>query len=300
MHSKIVLSTQNLCKKYGNFTALNEVNIQIPAGSVYGLLGPNGSGKTTFLGIVLDILKSTSGSYFWFDNMDANEARKQIGSLLETPNLYTYGTAWEHLKISAHIKDVSDNDIETVLVKVGLYERAHQQVITYSLGMKQRLALATALLGNPKILVLDEPTNGLDPQGIADMRQLILKLASEGITIIVSSHLLDEIERICTHVAILQRGKLIKQGEVKNLLSNPLPVFELEAQQPQELKNVLSQWAEIESCVLEGNKVLIKGRNLTAQSINQYCFNNSIVLMQIQTRNSSLEEAFIELTSQKK
>src|SRR6187402_2470997 len=181
-----VLSVQNMTKLYVPVRALNEVSFEVPKGSVFGILGPNGSGKTTLLGIVMDILRPTKGTYLWNGKPGSNEQRRQIGTLLETPNLF---------------------------------QRKDSKFSTYSLGMKQRLAIASTLLGDPNILVFDEPTNGLDPAGIAEIRQLIRDLNKQGKTIIMASHILDEVEKVCTHVAIIQNGVLKEKGTVQDVLS---------------------------------------------------------------------------------
>lgn len=192
-----VLTLQNISKKYGKIQALNNVSFEVPEGSVFGILGPNGSGKTTLLGIVMDVLKAQSGNFLWFGQPSVSEQRKQIGTLLETPNFYHYLSGERNLEISAAIKNRGKDDIPNALEKVKLTQRKDSKFSTYSLGMKQRLALASALLGNPSVLVLDEPTNGLDPVGIAETRELIRALAKEGKTIILASHLLDEVEKVC-------------------------------------------------------------------------------------------------------
>ena len=214
-----VLSIQNISKHYGRVQALNQLTLDIPQGCVYGLLGPNGSGKTTTLGIVLGVIPATSGSFNWFGKPASAALRKKIGTILEQPNFYSYLTAVQNLEITCLIKEVSFSDIDRVLELTGLLERKMSKVRTYSLGMKQRLAIATALLGDPEVLVLDEPTNGLDPQGIAEIRKLILELGQTGKTILLASHILDEVEKTCTHVAILKKGNLLAAGEVEAIIS---------------------------------------------------------------------------------
>src|SRR3982751_3344005 len=215
-----ILSIENICKNYGRVQALNGVSFNVPKGTVFGILGPNGSGKTTLLGIIMDILKATGGSYKLFDQQPNEGHRKLIGTLLETPNFYHYLSAVENLKIAAAIKERGADDIERVLQVVDLEKRKNSKFSTYSLGMKQRLAIGSALLGNPDVLIFDEPTNGLDPVGIAEIRELIKKLSGEGKTIIMASHLLDEVEKVCTHVAILKKGTLITHGNVNEILVN--------------------------------------------------------------------------------
>ena len=199
-----VLSVSALSKRYGSIRALDSFSLEVNQGEVYGILGPNGSGKTTTLGILLDVLKADSGTYSWFDGMPTVKARRQIGSILETPNFYPYLSARQNLAIACTIKEVGTSDIDRVLKEVNLYERRHDKFETYSLGMKQRLALASAMLGDPDVLILDEPTNGLDPLGIAEVRGLILQQAQKGATIIMASHILDEVEKTCSHVAVFK------------------------------------------------------------------------------------------------
>jgi ABC-2 type transport system ATP-binding protein len=198
-----VLAINNLSKSYGKVKALDNLNLKIEAGNVYGLLGPNGSGKTTTLGIILGILSSDTGSFKWFDGKYGDNPRKKIGSILETPNFYPYLTASENLEIVRRIKKADKSNFDHLLKKVDLYERRRSKFQTYSLGMKQRLAIASTLIGNPEVLIFDEPTNGLDPQGIAEVRSILKNIASEGKTVILASHILDEVEKICSHVAII-------------------------------------------------------------------------------------------------
>ncbi|MBC7474435.1 MAG: ATP-binding cassette domain-containing protein, partial [Candidatus Sericytochromatia bacterium] len=197
-----ILEINNLSKNYGKLKAVNSLSLTVQKGNIYGLLGPNGSGKTTTLGIVLGVINSSSGDFRWFNSDEKTKSRKKIGAILETPNFYTYLSAYKNLQIVADIKGVDYQRIDTVLKTVNLFERKKDNFAGYSLGMKQRLALASALLSDPDVLVLDEPTNGLDPQGIADIREIIQKTAREGKTIIIASHILDEIEKVCTHVAV--------------------------------------------------------------------------------------------------
>ena len=216
----VVLSLKNIKKNYGPLKALDDISFDVPKGSVFGILGPNGSGKTTMLGIVMDILKATSGSFYWNGEQGStNEMRKQIGTLLETPNFYHYLSAEKNLKIAAAIKGRSYDEIPVVLEKVNLLQRKDSKFSTYSLGMKQRLAIASTLLGSPDILVFDEPTNGLDPAGIAEIRELMKDLNRQGKTIIMASHILDEVEKVCTHVAIIQKGILKTVGTVQEVLN---------------------------------------------------------------------------------
>lgn len=294
-----VLSINKLTKKYGNITALDEVSFDVPAGSVFGLLGPNGSGKTTTLGIVMDILKQTSGSFQFSGNMPTADTRKNIGTLLETPNFYHYLSAQKNLEIAAAIKGRGKNDIGAALEKVNLAHRKDSKFSTYSLGMKQRLAIASCLLGNPDLLVFDEPTNGLDPEGIAEIRTLILRLAQEGKTIIMASHLLDEVEKVCTHVAILKKGKLITAGAVDDVLVNE-DIVEVSADDITNLESVLLQLGGHFSTLKQvGNnfQLFFSMGKANLAEVNQHCFNHGIVLNHLQLKKKSLESKFFELTN---
>ncbi len=293
-----VLSVENLQKNYGRVQALKGISFSVPKGCVFGILGPNGSGKTTLLGLIMDILKPTAGSYKLFDEQPAENHRRQIGTFLETPNFYHYLSAVENLKISAAIKQRGADDIDTVLEMVNLTQRKHSKFSTYSLGMKQRLAIASCLLGNPDVLVLDEPTNGLDPVGIAETRELIKKLYQQGKTIIMASHLLDEVEKVCTHVAILKKGELLTTGPVDEILANE-DIVEIGAADTGRLQQVAQQ--------LKGYSSIKQSENLwqlfypvgtaNTENINRYFFEQGITLTHIRLKKKSLESRFFELTN---
>jgi ABC-2 type transport system ATP-binding protein len=293
-----ILSLKNITKSYGRIKALQGVSFDVPSGSVFGILGPNGSGKTTLLGIVMDVLASNDGYYKWFGNVPTEKQRREIGTLLETPNFYHYLSAQRNLEITAAIKHKPAKDIERVLKLVRLYERKDSKFQTYSLGMKQRLAIAACLLGNPSVLVFDEPTNGLDPSGIAEIRQLIIELASEGKTIILASHLLAEVEKVCTHVAILQQGVLIKSGDVKSALSQE-EWIELGSAEMEKLNIVLKGLPGISKIINNVNhfQVYFNAPSPDPAWLNTYCFEQGVVLNFLQPGKKSLESAFIELTN---
>ncbi len=293
-----VLSINSLSKNYGHIQALKNVSFTVPPGSVFGILGPNGRGKTTLRGIVMDIPRPTSGSFLFYDEPSNAERRKQIGTLLETPNFYHYLSGERNLRIAAEIKGKGFNDINTVLEKVNLYQRKTSKFRTYSLGMKQRLAIASALLGDPDVLIFDEPTNGLDPVGIAEIRELIKRLAGEGKTIIMASHLLDEVEKVCTHVAILKQGTLITSGAVDEVLVNE-DIVEVSAADLPKLESVLQTLNGYTGLKKAKNYLQLSYTNGTAnlEAINQYCFNNNIVLNHLQLKKKSLETKFLELTN---
>ncbi len=294
----IVLSTKNITKFYGRIQALNNVSFDVPEGSVFGILGPNGSGKTTLLGIVMDILKQTSGSFTFFGKVADSDTRKQIGTLLETPNFYHYLSGERNLRIAAEIKEKGHNDIDRVLEKVNLLERKKSKFSTYSLGMKQRLAIASCLLGDPGVLVFDEPTNGLDPVGIAEIRELIKRLAGEGKTVIMASHLLDEVEKVCTHVAILKKGVLLTAGHVDEVLVNE-DIVEVCAADLTKLESVLKSMSGFTQIKHHGDSIQVFYPMGTAKldEINRYCFNNGVALNQLQLKKKSLETKFFELTN---
>jgi ABC-2 type transport system ATP-binding protein len=290
---------QNISKSYGKIHALSNLSFDIPEGSIFGILGPNGSGKTTLLSIVLDVLKADTGGFHWFGQPGSPDQRKKIGSLLETPNFYHYLSAVNNLKITRSISGRGDdNAIDNVLQKVNLYERRNSRFSSYSLGMKQRLAVAAALLGNPKVLVLDEPTNGLDPVGIAEMRELMLELHRNGHTIIMASHLLDEVEKVCTHVAIIKKGQLLTTGPVDDVLADE-DIVEISAANLDALAAAMKQWGAAQSVSQRDNRVYMVFAKGTArpEDINQYCFGKGIVLNHIIIKKKRLEAKFFELTN---
>jgi ABC-2 type transport system ATP-binding protein len=293
-----IVEVKNLHKTYGKVQALKGVNFSVPKGSVFGILGPNGSGKTTLLGIISDILKATQGSYTLFNQTPTATQRKQIGTFLETPNFYHYLSAVKNLEIAAAIKQRGANDIDNVLEIVNLTQRKNSPFSTYSLGMKQRLAIASCLLGNPDVLILDEPTNGLDPVGIAEIRELIKKLHQQGKTIIMASHMLDEVEKVCTHVAILKKGDLVVTGNVDEIMANE-DIVEISSDNNAALQKAV---ASITGCSMHksnGHTIQlfypIGTANLTA--INQYFFNQGVVLNHLVVKKKSLETKFFELTN---
>lgn len=293
-----MLSVSHLVKHYGKIQALKGVSFEVPEGSVFGILGPNGSGKTTLLSIVLGVLSADAGNYEWFGQTASPALRKQIGSLLETPNFYHYLSAVNNLKITQSISGRGDlSAIEKVLQKVNLFERRHSKFSSYSLGMKQRLAIAAALLGDPKILVLDEPTNGLDPVGIAEIRSLILALRDKGHTIIMASHLLDEVEKVCSHVAILKTGTLVACGAVQDVLAQE-DMVELAASDLQRLAALLQRMPGVHSVSVSAQTVSISLPRGSARldEINRYCFENGMVLTHLMLKRKRLEEKFFELT----
>lgn len=294
-----VLSVSNLAKNYTSVRALNGVSFDVPGNSVFGILGPNGSGKTTLLGIIMDVLRPNSGQFSWFGKPGTSEQRKKIGSLLETPNFYSYLSATDNLKITQSISGRGNaEEIDRVLRKVNLYDRKWAPFKSYSLGMKQRLAIAAALLGSPQVLVLDEPTNGLDPVGIAEIRQLIVELREQGHTIIMASHLLDEVEKVCTHAAILKNGNLVTTGPVEEILMDE-DVVELSSADITALVTALQGMGLKPETDLKNNTVQVILPKGTARldEFNRACFEKGIVLSQLVLRKKKLEARFFELTN---
>ncbi|THF51582.1 ATP-binding cassette domain-containing protein [Flavobacterium supellecticarium] len=293
-----ILTIQNLDKKFGNVHAVKNVSFEIKKGNVYGILGPNGSGKSTTLGIILNVVNKTSGNYTWFDGkLDTHHALKKVGAIIERPNFYPYLTAEENLKLVCKIKGVSYDKVKEKLEVVGLYERKDSKFRTFSLGMKQRLAIASALLNDPEILILDEPTNGLDPQGIRQIRDIIRHIASMGTTILLASHLLDEVEKVCSHVVVLRKGEILYTGTVDGIISNE-GFFELQSDDHEILKSTLTNLTAIDKIEEEEGKLLVYlNAPLEASELNRFLFQHNIVLNHLVKRKHSLEEQFLQLTS---
>ncbi len=294
-----VLSTQNLTKKYNRLTALDQLNFDIQKGMVFGLLGPNGSGKTTTLGMVLSVLKPTSGSFHWFEKPPSAESRRQIGAILEIPCFYPYMTAQQNLSVAAKIKKCSSKNIEPTLRTVGLYERRNDPFKTYSLGMKQRLAIGAALLANPPVLILDEPTNGLDPQGIVEIRELVMEIARSGKTIIFASHLLDEVQKVCTDFMVLRKGKKLFQGNVKEALSDQR-IVAVGADDLAVLQNAFSNYQGITKLEIRDSLCLLTALpEITTKDISQHLFDKKIIINHLIEREGSLEKQFLKILAEK-
>ena len=292
-----ILTIQNLHKRYGRIQALKNVSFDIQKGRVYGILGPNGSGKSTTLGIVLNVVNRTSGNYSWFGGkVETHEALKKVGAIIERPNFYPYMTAEENLKLVCKIKSINYSKINEKLDLVGLTERKDSKFSTFSLGMKQRLAIASALLNDPEILILDEPTNGLDPQGIHQIRDIIRKIASQGTTILLASHLLDEVEKVCSHVIVLRKGEMLYSGSVDGMSANE-GFFEVQSENNETLKSILNEHPAIDHIREEEGKFLVYLKSeLSASELNQFLFSKNITLCHLVKRKNSLEAQFLELT----
>jgi len=295
-----ILTIENLHKRYGKIHAVNNVSLKIHKGNVYGILGPNGSGKSTTLGIVLNVVNKTSGKYSWFDGtIKTHDALKKVGAIIERPNFYPYMSAQENLELVCKIKNIDYSKVNEKLEIVGLMDRKDSKFKTFSLGMKQRLAIASALLNDPEILILDEPTNGLDPQGIHQIRDIIRLIASQGTTILLASHLLDEVEKVCSHVLILRLGQILYSGPVDGM-SNQSGFFELQADNNSKLIETLKNHPEVEKVSEVEGKVIVHFKNqFEASVLNHYLAEKGIYLNHLVFKKMSLEEQFLELTKNK-
>lgn len=290
-----ILLIEHLSKRYGKIEAVKKLSIEVTRGQVFGILGPNGSGKSTTLSITLDLVKADHGKFSWFGEEPSNECRKRIGAVIETPNFFPYLSPVRNLKIVADIKDLDYSDIDRVLQLTGLYERRNTRFKTFSFGMRQRLAIASALLGNPEVLILDEPTNGLDPQGIAQIREIIQLVASQGTTIIIASHLLDEVQKICTHVAVLNKGVKLFDGKVSEVLAVS-DSFELSAPNIDDLVREIKEHPGFTSFVPKNDKILVYFKEeILPEDLNQYLFSKGISLSHLSERKRTLEQHFLEL-----
>jgi len=294
-----ILTINNLTKKFGALTAVNNLSFTIERGNVYGILGPNGSGKSTTLGIVLNVVNKTSGDFKWFNgSLSTHNALKKVGAIIEHPNFYPYMTAMQNLKLVCKIKEVSEVKITEKLQLVGLIDRKDSKFSTFSLGMKQRLAIASALLNDPEILILDEPTNGLDPQGIHQIREIIRTIASTGTTILLASHLLDEVEKVCTHVVILRKGVSLYSGSVDGMNASH-GFLTMQSTNMELLQTALEGNAAFGIVKREGEYVIAYlNEPMDTTEVNKLLFEKGITLSHLVKRKESLEEQFLELTKQ--
>jgi ABC-2 type transport system ATP-binding protein len=292
-----VLSIQNLTKHFGKIKAVNGLNLEVQAGQVFGMLGPNGSGKTTTLGMLMGVTNPTSGSFYWFGEEPTPQLRRKIGAVLEHPIFYPYLSGQKNLELNAMIKQCPQENIPHVLELVELTERKDDKYKTYSLGMKQRLAIASALLNDPTVLILDEPTNGLDPMGIAEIREIIRKIAESGKTIILASHLLDEVQKVCTHFAILKRGNMVHTGPIGDVGAGAETV-EVNAE-VENLNEVLLGFSGTASVNRENGVYQVTMRDgFHGKDLNRFLFDKHIVATHLVTRKKSLEKQFLEILAE--
>lgn len=290
-----VLSVNKLNKKF-KLLAVDDLSFEVKKGNVYGLLGPNGSGKSTTLGMLLNTINPTSGTWRWFgEDFTSTQSLKRIGAIIEQPNFYPYLSAINNLKIVCEIKEVSYSQIDEVLELVGLLPRKKDLFRTYSLGMKQRLAIASALLNKPEVLILDEPTNGLDPEGIIQIRELIQTIAQSGTTIIIASHMLDEIERVCSHVIVLKNGKALYNGAV-NAMGEGQSYFEIQATNTDQLKAALRLLTFVQR--FEENIDVIRvytDEHCSAELLNRSLAEKGVYLSHLQFKQDNLETKFLNI-----
>jgi ABC-2 type transport system ATP-binding protein len=296
-----LLELNNLTKKYSSLIAVNSISLKLIKGKVYGLLGPNGSGKSTTLGMVLNVINPTSGDFKWYGGkLTTHQALRKIGAIVERPNFYPYMTAKQNLILICKIKQCSMASIKEQLQLVGLWERRDSKFNTFSLGMKQRLAIAAALVNKPELLILDEPTNGLDPEGIHQIRKLIKKIAALGTTILLASHLLDEVEKVCSDVIVLKDGVKYYEGSV-NEMSQSYGFFEIATESEKILLTFLKKHPSIGEIQKVNN--FLKA-TLTDEIDNTEFFKElqkaEINISHFTKKKSSLEELFLSLTQTNK
>jgi len=293
-----ILQLNHLHKKYGSIHAVNDLSFSIKKGNVYGILGPNGSGKSTTLGIVLNVVNATAGNFSWFDGaVNTHTALKKVGAIIERPNFYPYMSATQNLQLVCKIKGINEDKIDEKLEIVNLLQRKDSKFRTFSLGMKQRLAIASALLNDPEILILDEPTNGLDPQGIQEIRSIITEIAAKGTTILLASHILDEVEKVCSHVVVLREGKKLYEGRTDEIVSS-YGIIEVKSDiSDKKAQELLLNYDGI-NLVKSDNGILFATLNkeIAAADINKYLFENGVVVSHLRKRKPTLEEQFLDLT----
>ncbi len=295
-----ILNVENLSKSFGKIKAVNQLSFEVTKGQVFGILGPNGSGKTTTLSMLLDLIQPDSGGFQWFGQPPSKGSRKRIGSVIESPNFFPYLDAVTNLKIVADIKDKPYNDIADILQVAGLYERRLSKFKTFSFGMRQRLAVASAMLGSPEVLILDEPTNGLDPQGIAQIRDIIAMVASRGSTILLASHLLDEVQKICNYVVVLRKGVMLFSGNVKEVLAVSDSI-ELAASDKQELVTAISEYPGFSSLTESDGIIQVHfSQPADTAAINSFLSQKGIILSHLADKKRSLEQHFLELLQDNK
>ncbi len=295
-----IIETEGLTKRYGKVLAVDAASFAVERGQVFGFLGPNGSGKTTTIGMLLGILTPTGGRFRLFGRDGSEElhaTRRRIGATLETPNFYPYLSGRDNLRITANVKGVGKAAIDRALDLVGLSDRQKDRFGKYSLGMRQRLALAATMLGDPELVILDEPTNGLDPEGMREVREIIHKFGDMGKTVFLSSHLLFEVERVCTHVAIIKKGRLVAQGNVREILEQQ-PVVELRADGALDrLQAAVAGYPPAAVVRIEDGTLCVTLDDGDTAALNRYLAGQGVYLSHLAVRARTLEDAFLELTA---
>ncbi len=293
-----VIETSGLTKHYRRQLAVDGISFNVERGQVFGFLGPNGSGKTTTIGMLLGIITPTAGEIRLFGltgRHGLHQARQRIGATLENPNFYPYLSGLDNLRIVANVKRVGRESIDEALEIVRLRDRARDRYQTYSLGMKQRLAIAATILGDPELIILDEPANGLDPEGMREIREIIGTLADRGKTIFLSSHLLWEVERTCSHVAIIQKGRIIRHGSVRDITSGNITV-EIRGDDVDTLLAAASDYPAAVRTARGEDAVLVELADGDTAALNAFLAGRGIFVSHLAPRKRSLEDAFMELT----
>ncbi len=295
------IAVSNLSKRYDDVVALDDASFEVPLGTICGFVGPNGSGKTTTIRMLLGLIKPSSGTGSIIGNSISHPEKylKDVGAMIEGPAFYPALSGLENLKVFAKLGGIPFERCQDLLELVGLADRGRDKYKNYSLGMKQRLGIAAALLPNPKLLILDEPTNGLDPAGIQEVRDLLEKLASDGVTVFVSSHLLSEIEMISKHLVMLRKGAVVFAGQIQDLLKRNKPMI---IAKPSSI-NSLNYLAELigktgHNVIIEGDHIQVDAEESFATTINKIAFEGGVVLKQLTPVRPSLEETFFELTDE--
>ncbi|MFW6083603.1 MAG: ABC transporter ATP-binding protein [Gemmatimonadota bacterium] len=295
-----VIETRDLTKHYGDTRAVEGLDVTVEEGQVFGFLGPNGSGKTTTIGMLLGIVTPTRGSFRLLGadgRGELSDVRRRVGATLEQPNFYPYLSCRDNLAIVARVKDAPAARIDEALETVGLLERGSTKFDACSLGMKQRLALAATMLGDPDLLILDEPANGLDPEGMRAIRDILLALAHRGKTIFLSSHLLWEVERTCTHVAILRHGRVVRTAAVEEITKGGAALAALGADDLTALETTLADYPAAGSIEREAGFVLAEVTDGDLAALNRWLAGRGIHLSHLSLKRRTLEDAFLESTT---
>jgi len=291
------LEVKGLTRRYGARVALDGLNLNVEPGDVYGFLGPNGAGKTTALRCILGLIRPNAGDVAIFGETHPVKRRRHVGAMVETPNFHDWMSGRANLEIACAYAGLDKAVVPAALDRVGLGERGEDEVRGYSLGMRQRLGLARAILGGPKLLLLDEPTNGMDPQGMRDVRDLIVGLArSDGLTVVVSSHLLYEIEALATRVGILRQGKLIAEGDVRELLAGPAAKVEIGSTDMEALGVAVAEIPGVSVDDAEPDRMVVSLDGLSVAALNRALVERGVPVNALSGRGRSLEDLFLSLT----
>jgi len=297
----VVVRTEHLTKHYGKLVAVNDLNLEVHRGQVFGFLGPNGAGKSTTMSMMLGLIAPTSGNIEVFGLSVKNNLADilgKTGAVMESPGFYPYLSGWDNLKVFASIsRQGTDDRIKEVLKLIDLADRAQDKFSGYSQGMKQRLAIACALLHDPEFIIFDEPTNGLDPAGMKEIRELMIKLGQEGKTIFLNSHLLHEVEQVCNHVAIIKKGKVIASGAPNDLIKHGDTV-QIRVTDIDKAVALLNEEDWVSSITREGDLLILKAPAEKRTDISALLAKNGVFVSEMKARNESLESIFLELTEE--